>query len=56
MSISEKIKTTDNKVEQIKTQFNLDKQTAKAFALSSVNASKYEFLIGKDILLEKYVL
>ena len=29
MSISEKIKTTDNKIEQNKAQYDLDKQTAK---------------------------
>ena len=31
----------------------LDRQTAKISALSSGNVSKYEFLIGKDVLPEK---
>ena len=53
MSISEKIKAIDNKIEQNETQYNLDKQTAKISALSSGNVTKYEFLTGKDILLEK---
>ena len=42
--------TIDNKIEQNKAQYNLDRQTAKIFALSSGNVSKYEFLTGKDVL------
>ena len=56
MRITEKIKTINNEVEQIKTQYNLDKKTAKIFALSSGNVIRYEFLFGKDVLLEKEVL
>ena len=48
MSINEKIKTINNKIEQNKAQYNLDRQTAKISALSSGNAIKYEFLTGKD--------
>ena len=43
MSISEKIKTIENKIEQNKAQNNLDRQSAKVSALSSGNVSKYEF-------------
>ena len=39
MSISEKIKTIDNKIEQNKAQYNLDRQTAKISNLSSENVS-----------------
>ena len=39
MSISEKIKTIDIKIEQNKAQYNLDRQTAKMSALSSENVS-----------------
>ena len=39
MSISEKIKTIDNKIEQNKAQYNSDRQTAKVSALSSGNVS-----------------
>ena len=53
MSLSEQIKTIDKKIEQNKAQYNLDKQTAKIFALSSGNLSKFEFLTGKDVLPEK---
>ena len=40
MTVSEKIKTTDNEIEQNKFQYNLDWQTAKISALSSGNVSK----------------
>ena len=53
MIISEKIKTTNNKIEQSKAQFDLDGQTAKISALSSRNVNKCEFLTGKDVLPEK---
>ena len=45
MSISEKTKSINNKIEQNKAQQNLDRQTAKISALSSGNVSK-------DVLLE----
>ena len=56
MSISEKIKASNDKTEQNKAQYNLDRKTSKISALSSRNASKYEFLTGKDVLAEKHVL
>ena len=46
MSISEKIKAINNKIEQNKTQHNLDRQTHTISALSSADVSKYEFLTG----------
>ena len=56
MTVSENIKTVNNKIEQNKAQCNLDRQTVKISALSSANVSKYEFLTGKDVLLEKEML
>ena len=56
MSISEKIKAINNKIKQIKAQYDLDKQTAKISALLSGNVSKYEFLTFKDVLPEKDLL
>ena len=47
MNVNEKMKTIDNKIEQNKSQYNLDKQkTAKTSALLSGNVGKYEFLTG----------
>ena len=40
MSISDKIKTINKKIEQNKAQYNLDRQTAKISALSSGYLSK----------------
>ena len=56
MSISEKIKTINNKIKPNKAQYDLDRQTAKISALSSGNVSKYEFLTGKDVLPKKDLL
>ena len=56
MSISEKIKAINKKIEQNKAQYNLDRRTAKISALSSGNVSKYEFLTGKYVLPEKDIV
>ena len=53
MSISEIIKAINNKIEQNKAQYDLDRQTAKISDLSSGNVSKYEFLTRKDVLPKK---
>ena len=49
---NEKIKAINNKIEQNKAQYNLDRQTAKSSALSSENVSNYEFLTGRDVYLK----
>ena len=56
MSITEKIKAINNKINQNKAQYDLESQTAKILALSSGNACKYTFLTGKDVLPEKELL
>ena len=56
MSISEKIKAINNKNEQNKAQYNLDRQTAKISAFLSGNVSKYEFLTSEDVSQEKSLL
>ena len=52
MSISEKIKIINNKIEQNKAQYNLDRWNAKISVLSSGNVIKYEFWLAK-MLYEK---
>ena len=47
MSITEKIKTINNKIEQNKAKYDLDRQTAKIPALSSGNVSKLNFWVAK---------
>ena len=56
MSVGAKIKRVDNKMEQNKAQNYLDRQTAKTFALSSENVSKYDFLTSKGVFPEKDLL
>ena len=56
MTASEKIKTNDNKIEQVKAQYDLESQTAKISALSSENVGKDEFLTGEEGLSEKGLL
>ena len=56
MTVREKIKTSDNKREQNKARYDLERQTAKITALLSGNVSKSEFLTGKDALREKDLL
>ena len=56
MTISKKIKAINNKIEQNKAQYSLDRQTAKISSLSSGNVSKYEFLTCKDVFPTKDLL
>ena len=49
-------KNDNNKIEQNKAQYSLDRQTAKISALSLGKVSKYQSLTGKDVLLEKDLL
>ena len=55
MTVNEKIKTINNKIEQNKVYYDWDRQTANFSALLSRNFSKCEFLSGEDILLEKWL-
>ena len=50
MIITENIKKIDDKIEQNKAQYDLDRQTATISTLSSGNVSKYEFLTSKYVL------
>ena len=50
------MKITDKRELQQIVSNQLDRQTAKNSALLSGNFSKYEFLTGKDVLPEKYLL
>ena len=56
MSIGEKINAINNKIEQDKSQYDLDRQTSKISTLLSGNASKYKFLTNKDVLPENDLL
>ena len=49
----ERLKTIYNKINEYKSQNDLDNQTVKISALFSENISKYEFLTGKDFYQKK---
>ena len=46
----------NNKIEQSKGKYNLNRQTATISALSSGNVSKFELLTSKNVLPEKDLL
>ena len=54
--VTEKVKTINNKYEQSKAQYNLDRQTSKISVLSSESVGKYELLKDENILPEKKLL
>ena len=56
VTMTEKIKTINNKIEQNNPHYDLDKQVDQTSALSLGNVNKYEFLIDKDVLPEKDLL
>ena len=56
MSISDKTKAINNKIEENKAQCDLDRLTAKISVLPSGNVSKDEFLTRKYVLPEKDLL
>ena len=42
--------TINDQIKDEKLQYNINRETAKIYALSSVKLHKYEYLTGKDIL------
>ena len=56
MIITENIKKIDDKIEQNKAQYDLDRQTVTISTLSSGNVSKYEFLTSKYVLADTDLL
>ena len=55
MIVSEKIKTTYNKIDQNKAQYNLHRQVAKISVLLLRNFGKYQFLTDEDVSPEKHL-
>ena len=49
MTLTDKIKILDDKIQANKAQYNLDRETAKISALSSKKLDKYEYLTGEDL-------
>ena len=55
MTFSKKIKTTHDKTERNKAQYDLDRQSSKISVLLLGNVNKYKSVTGKDVLREKYL-
>ena len=55
-TVSQKLRTIDIKIEQIKVQSILNRETVKISAIQLGNDAKYEFLTDEHVLPEKYFL
>ena len=49
MTLTEQVKILDDKIKANKTQYDLDREIAKIFALSSKELDKYEYITGEDL-------
>ena len=49
MTLTDKLKIIDNKIKANQAQYDLHREAAKIFALSSGELEKYEYLIGEDL-------
>ena len=49
MTVTDQIKILNKKIKQNESQYDLDREAAKIFALSSKNLHKYELLTREDL-------
>ena len=49
MTVTDQLKTTDNKIKANQVQYDLDRLAAKISAYSSGDLRKYEYLTGEDL-------
>ena len=49
MTLTDKIKIVDDKIKANQAQYNLDREAAKIFTLSSGELEKYEYLTSEDL-------
>ena len=49
MTLTEQVKILDDKIKMDRAQYDLDREAAKIFGLSSGELEKYEYLTGKDL-------
>ena len=49
MTVTDQIKIVDRKIKQNESQYDLDREAAKIYALPSNNLDKYELLTGEDL-------
>ena len=56
MTLTEQVKILDDKIKTNKAQYDLDREAAKASALSSGELEKYEYLNGEDLEYKPHVI
>ena len=49
MTLTEKVKTLDDKIKANQAQYDLDREASKISALSSKELDKYKYLTGEDL-------
>ena len=49
MTLTDELKVLDNKIKLNQGQYDLGRQAAKMFALSSGELKKYEYITGQDL-------
>ena len=49
MTLTDELKTFDDKIKANQAQYDLDREAANTYALSSKELDKYEYLTGKDL-------
>ena len=49
MTLTDELKTLDNKIKANQAQYDLDRKAAKISALSSKELDKYKYLTGEDL-------
>ena len=49
MTVTDQINILNRKIKENEAQYDLDREAAKIFALSSNNLDKYEYLTGEDL-------
>ena len=56
MALTEQFKILDDKIKANQAHYDLDREAAKIFALSSKELDKYEYITGKDLGYEPNVI
>ena len=49
MTVTDQLKTVDNKIKENQAPYDLDRLAAKIFAYSSGDLRKYKYLTGEDL-------
>ena len=49
MTLTDELKIFNDKIKANQAQYDLDREAAKIFALSSKQQDKYEYLVGEDL-------